>query len=81
MTAPRNGFLHFISIFLQVDEAGEVVRNSWEDCQSDCPIEEQNIGDPSAMGVYNKLLGLTPVWENSIDNEFKLFFDGKKCKE
>ena len=35
----------FISISLQVDETGEVVQNSWEDCQSDCPIEEQNIGD------------------------------------
>ena len=36
---------------------------------------------PRAMGVYNKLSGLTPVWENSVNNEIKLFYDGKKCKE
>ena len=36
---------------------------------------------PSALGVYNKLSGLTPVWENSINNEFKLFFDGKRTKK
>jgi len=26
----------------EVDEAGVVVRNAWEDCQSGCPIEEEN---------------------------------------
>ena len=36
---------------------------------------------PRAMGVYSKLSGLTPVWENSINNEFKLFYDGKKYEE
>ena len=36
---------------------------------------------PRAMGVYSKLSGLTPVWDNSINNEFKLFYDGKKSKE
>ena len=36
---------------------------------------------PRAMGVYNKLSGLPPVWENYFYNEFKLSYDGKKCKE
>ena len=34
-----------------------------------------------AMGVYNKLSGLTPVWENYVNNEFKLFYDGKKYRK
>ena len=33
------------------------------------------------MGVYSELSGLTHVWENSINNEFKLFYDGKKYEE
>ena len=36
---------------------------------------------PRAMGVYNKLSGLTLVWENSINNVIKLSFDGKNYKE
>ena len=36
---------------------------------------------PRAMGVYSKLSGLTPVWENSLNNDFKLFYDGKKYKK
>ena len=36
---------------------------------------------PRAMGVYSKLYGLTPLWKNSINNEFKLFYDGKKYEE
>ena len=35
----------------------------------------------TAMGVYSKLSGLTPVWENSINNELKLFYDGNSYKE
>ena len=35
---------------------------------------------PSAMGVYSKLQGLPPVWENSVNIEYKLFYDGKYIK-
>ena len=32
----------------------------------------------TAMGVYSKLSGLTPVWEHSLNNQHKLFYDGNK---
>ena len=36
---------------------------------------------PSVMGVYSKLPGLPPVWENSVNNEHKLFYDGKNTNK
>ena len=32
---------------------------------------------PTAMGLYNKLPGLPPVWEHFILRDHKLFFDGE----
>ena len=32
---------------------------------------------PTAMGLYNKLPGLPPVWEHFLFPDHKLFFDGE----
>ena len=32
----------------------------------------------TAMGVYSKLSGLTPVWAHTVNNQHKLFYDGNK---